>query len=121
MTADPRATTAAAQYALLAALTAGGQAPPGFDETRIRTQAHALLTKRQRVARAHHTWLADALGPGYTAAFTAYARAHPLPAGRTGHADAEAFETYLRDRGELPARPRGRFRRRAGTPRRRGR
>ncbi|TDU06018.1 hypothetical protein EDD99_4561 [Streptomyces sp. 846.5] len=102
--ADPRAALAAAQAALLSALVAGADAPPGFDADRLRVQSHALLAKRTRQAAAHHGWLTQALpAADYRAHFTAYAAAHPLRAGSGGsHADATAFEGYLRERGLLP-------------------
>jgi hypothetical protein len=106
--ADPRAALAAAQHALLAALVTAADPPPGFDPDRIRLQARALIAKRARTAAAHRPWLADALGPDYAAAFTRYARARPLPA-EGGHADALAFEVFLRDGGELPKPPRTPF------------
>lgn len=116
MSADPRTALAAAQQALVAALVADAAAPPGFDDDRIRIQARALLMKRARTAAAHHPWLAAALGPDYLPAFTAYARTRPPPASSGNHADAAAFESHLRARGELPRSPRGallsRFRRR---------
>jgi hypothetical protein len=104
--ADPRAELAAAQRELLAALVAQAPPPAGFDAGRLAVQAEALLAKRARSAAAHHRWLADALGTGYPAAFTPYARSRPLPAGSGSRADAAAFETYLRDREALPRRPR---------------
>jgi hypothetical protein len=102
---DSRTALAAAQQALLAALVTEADPPAGFDPARIRLQTRALIAKRARTAVLHHPWLADALGPDYSAAFTRYARGHPLPAGG-GHADAAAFEAFLRDGGELPAPPR---------------
>jgi hypothetical protein len=105
MPADPRAALAAAQRELLAALVAGAQAPPGFDAGQVRLQAGALLDKRARGVSSHHPWLVEALGVDYLPRFTEYARGHPRPAGSSGHADALAFEAFLRDRGELP-RPR---------------
>jgi hypothetical protein len=116
MSADPRADLAAAQRTLLAALVAGAPPPPGFDAVRIAVQARALLAKRARTARHHHPWLSAALGPDYLPRFTAYARTRPKPAGSGSHADALAFEAFLRDRGALPRPPRSRrlraFRRR---------
>lgn len=105
---DPRDALAAMQHELLAALVAGADAPPGFAPGRIRVQARALLDKRARAAAAHHPWLADALGADYSSRFADYARDRPKPAGSGGHADALAFEEFLRGRGELPRRP-GRF------------
>ncbi|MEY9837186.1 hypothetical protein ABH941_002407 [Streptacidiphilus sp. EB103A] len=102
--ADPRAALAVAQAALLSALVAGADTPSGFDAYRLRVQSHALLAKRTRQAAAHHGWLTQALpAADYRTHFTAYAAAHPLRAGRAGsHADATAFEGYLRERGLLP-------------------
>lgn len=110
--ADARARLAAGQQALLAALVAGGTAPDGFDPERLRVQARSLTLKRTRVAAAHHPWLAEALGADHAVLFARYAHTHPLTAGRSGHADAAAFEAYLRDTGVMPKRPRGLFRRR---------
>ncbi|HEY5836351.1 hypothetical protein [Streptomyces sp.] len=107
--ADPRVRLAAAQHALLAALVEEAEAPAGFDGERVRVQARALLAKRAGVAAAHHAWLAEALGQEYLAAFTRYARDRPLVAGSGGHADALAFEEFLRRRGELPKPPRRPF------------
>lgn len=103
--AEPRAALAAAQHALLAALVAGAQPPPGFDAGQLRLQARALLAKRARTASAHHPWLAEALGADYLPGFSRYALSRPKPAGVSGHGDASAFETYLRERGELPKQP----------------
>ncbi len=106
MPADPRAALANAQRDLLAALVAEAPVPPGFDTARIRLQARALLAKRARTAAAHHPWLAEELGPDYLPRFTHFAGGRPRPAGSGGHADARAFEEFLRGRGELPGPPR---------------
>lgn len=105
--AEPRAALAAAQAALVSALVAGTEPPPGFDRDRLRVQSRALLAKRSRQAAAHHEWLALALGPAdYRTLFAAYAAEHPLHVDAGGsHADATAFERHLRRHGLLP-RPR---------------
>jgi hypothetical protein len=100
--AEGRASLAAQQAALVEALLAGGEAPAGFDEERLRVAGSALARKRaQAVARA---WpgLASGLGTRFAERFAAYALTSPLPRHGGPCADGRAFARWLAARGELP-------------------
>jgi len=97
--AAARRRLAGAQSTLLAALLAGAAPPEGFDPTRIRIQADALLAKRRDLVAKVRPDLADAAGADFPARFIAYARTHPRPAGGP-HADADAFARTLGSAGQ---------------------
>uniref|UniRef100_A0AAU3GNH9 DUF692 domain-containing protein n=1 Tax=Streptomyces sp. NBC_01401 TaxID=2903854 RepID=A0AAU3GNH9_9ACTN len=79
--AGGRDRTAVAQTALLSSLVAGTPAPDGFDPRRLGAQRRALAAKRAEVVAKVAPELPGILGDGYRAAFLAYARNRPLPAG----------------------------------------
>ncbi|RZS43624.1 hypothetical protein EV193_102605 [Herbihabitans rhizosphaerae] len=93
------------QAALLRALLAGGEVPPGFDAERLRVEADALLAKRRRVVAMLRPDLPEALGARYRELFDTYGRAHPRHVGTGMRADANAFADWLRERGEISAPP----------------
>jgi hypothetical protein len=97
--AAARRRLARAQSTLLAALLAGAPPPDGFDPTRIRIQADALLAKRRDLVAKLRPDLADAAGADFPARFIAYARTHPRPAGGP-YADAAAFARTLGSAGQ---------------------
>lgn len=96
-----RQALAGAQAALVAALVAGGQVPPGFDRERLRVQETSLIAKRRRTVARLHPDLVVALGDAFAAEFHAYARGRPKPPGGS-HADAHDFAAHLRAAGRLP-------------------
>ncbi|MFC3818899.1 hypothetical protein [Planomonospora venezuelensis] len=98
---DPRAELARAQAGLLAALVAGGEAPPGFDGERLRIQENSLIAKRRGTVARLRPDLVRALGDGFAAEFAAYARGRPKPAGGS-RADARDFAEALGAAGRLP-------------------
>ncbi|MFI0407158.1 hypothetical protein [Actinomadura sp. 3N508] len=68
---------AAAQEALIRAMTAGGAMPEGFDAEAVRAAAHGILLKRAgEVARAWPA-LAGSYGASWTKAFAAWAAERP--------------------------------------------
>ncbi|MGV9596245.1 hypothetical protein ACWDR1_06210 [Streptosporangium sandarakinum] len=96
---DLRAELARAQAELLAALVAGGEPPPGFDEGRLRIQAASLVSKRRGVVARIRPDLVALLGAaGFAAEFDAYARNRPKPPGGS-RADARDFAERLRAAG----------------------
>jgi len=109
--AGARARLAAAQAELAAALLAGGPAPAGFDERRVRIEARALRNKRRRVTELVRPDLASGLGERYAPLFAAWAPAHPRLVGVSARADADAFGAWLVEHGHLPPPPRRRWRR----------
>lgn len=100
---EARDRLAAAQVALVAALLAGEDAPPGFDRRRLRVEARSLLNKRRRVTELLRPDLAGALGDRYAPLFDEWAPAHPRRVGVTAHADADAFGEWLVEHGHRPA------------------
>lgn len=99
---EGRPSLATQQAALVAALLAGGEAPPGFDAEQLRAAGASLARKRtQAVARA---WpgLARGLGHRFAERFVAYARTTPLPRHGGPLADGRLFARWLAARGELP-------------------
>ncbi|MEU5881698.1 hypothetical protein [Spirillospora sp. NPDC047279] len=75
MSLDPA--LAAAQEALVRAMTAGGEVPPGFDGDAVRAAARGILRKRAgEVARA---WpmLAASYGPAWADTFAGWAAERP--------------------------------------------
>lgn len=91
------------QAALLRAVLAGEEAPPGFDAGRVAVQAGALLSKRRRITAAIRPDLADALGEKFGGLFTDYALAHPRRDGSRAREDADDFGQWLVERGHLAA------------------
>lgn len=68
---------AAAQEALVRAMTSGGPMPEGFDAEAVRAAAHGILLKRAgEVARAWPA-LAASYGTSWKAAFAAWAAGRP--------------------------------------------
>lgn len=65
------------QAALVAALVSGAQTPSGFDETRVRAAAFALV--RKRAAEVTKAWpmLRASLGPQWGPEFAAWAAGRP--------------------------------------------
>ncbi|MBL1073059.1 hypothetical protein JK358_01490 [Nocardia sp. 2] len=76
------------QAALVRALVAGGEIPPGFDRADITATVKALLHKRAEEVAARYPLLAHECGPGFAAKYTAWAHARPKI---STAADAEAF------------------------------
>lgn len=89
------------QAALLRAVLAGGEPPPGFDRRMLAVEAHALLSKRRRVNAILDPETAAELGERYRELFDEWASAHPRQAGTRGRADAAAFRAWA-----LPAKRR---------------
>jgi hypothetical protein len=106
VTEPARADLAARQAALLAALTADGPCPEGFDPARLRAQAEALRAKRRRVVAALRPDLPPLLGERFGALFEEYARARPRRTGTGARDDAAAFAGWLAERDEVTARRR---------------
>lgn len=87
-----REALAARQRALLLALVAGADVPPGFDPARVGIQADALVAKRRSVVAVLVPELA--LADDFHERFAAYAACHPKP--ETGsHRDAAAYAHWL--------------------------
>ncbi|MGW0561766.1 DUF692 domain-containing protein [Streptomyces sp. NPDC003016] len=91
--APTRTHVALAQAALLSALVAGAPAPAGFDAARLRVQSRALAGKRADVVAKVAPELPEILGPGYRAAFLAYAASRPMSSGY--RRDALDFAEHL--------------------------
>ncbi|MGI5415666.1 hypothetical protein [Actinomadura luteofluorescens] len=86
---------AAAQEALVRAMTAGGPMPEGFDAGAVRAAAHGILLKRAgEVARAWPA-LAESYGTSWKAAFAAWAAERPT---RGSLRDGWDFARENRDR-----------------------
>ncbi|SNR67286.1 hypothetical protein [Actinomadura mexicana] len=86
---------AAAQEALVRAMTAGGPMPEGFDAEAVRAAAHGILLKRAgEVARAWPV-LAASYGTSWKAAFAAWAAERPA---RGSFRDGWDFARDDRDR-----------------------
>ncbi|MEV0664334.1 hypothetical protein ACIBI3_14265 [Actinomadura luteofluorescens] len=86
---------AAAQEALVRAMTAGGPMPEGFDAEAVRAAAHGILLKRAgEVARAWPA-LAGSFGTSWKAAFAAWAAERPT---RGSFRDGWDFARENRDR-----------------------
>ncbi|GIH91530.1 hypothetical protein ACFFMN_30245 [Planobispora siamensis] len=107
---DARAELARAQAELLAALVAGGRAPEGFDEERLRIQTSSLIAKRRGVVARLRPDLLRALGGDFAAEFAAYADGRPKPSGGS-RADARDFAEALRAAGRIAGEPAPRARR----------
>jgi hypothetical protein len=102
MSAEARARLAAAQADLVAALVAGGAAPPGFDRRRLEAAVASLAAKRSRAAARAWPGLAGALGDRFAARFAAFAVAVPQPRHGGPLADGRAFARWLAEAGTLP-------------------
>ncbi|GGP90958.1 hypothetical protein BKA00_000611 [Actinomadura coerulea] len=86
---------AAAQEALVRAMTAGGPMPEGFDAEAVRAAAHGILLKRAgEVARAWPA-LAASYGTSWKAVFAAWAAERPT---RGSFRDGWDFARGNRDR-----------------------
>ena len=101
---EARAALARAQSGLLAALVAGGETPPGFDEKRLRIQEFSLISKRRGTVARLRPDLVALLGGDFAGEFEAYARGRPKPPGGS-RADARDFAGRLEATGRLPGRP----------------
>lgn len=98
--ASARRQVADAQRALVAALTADGEAPPGFNEAGVARAARSLRAKRR--AAVAKTWpgLTSELGAAFARAFEEFAIANPV--GDDGPvADGRRFAEHLQRRREL--------------------
>ncbi len=94
---------AAAQHALLAALTAGAPDPAGFDPDRLRVQRQVLAAKRAGVIATIEPGIPAALGGDYRRLALAHARSRPLTGGYRD--DAVAFVRDLLAGDALDAAP----------------
>ena len=98
--ADARQGMAVAQRDLVNALTAGGTAPPGFDEEAVARAARSLRAKRRTAVAKTWPRLTAELGPSFAAAFADFAASHPI--GDDGPvADGRRFAEHLLRRGAL--------------------
>lgn len=111
MTDEARDRLADTQAALVHALVGGGEAPPGFDASRIARHAAALRSKRRRVIARLRPDVEIALGDDFGVRFDVWARAHPQLTGHSAGADADEFAAWLVAAGHLP-RPARRLRKR---------
>ncbi|MEW2358957.1 hypothetical protein [Spirillospora sp. NPDC029432] len=68
---------AAAQEALVRAMTAGGPMPAGFDAAAVRAAAHGILLKRAGEVERAWPGLAASYGTGWRGAFSEWARERP--------------------------------------------
>ncbi|WP_225993811.1 hypothetical protein [Actinomadura rudentiformis] len=113
---------AAAQEALVRAMTAGGPLPPGFDEAGVQVAARAILRKRAgEVARAWPAlaasygrdwpetfarWAAERPTNGSIRDAWDFARAHKESLDRNAALELALTETRFHYDGESPPRPR---------------
>ncbi|RLK61644.1 hypothetical protein [Actinokineospora cianjurensis] len=97
-----REDVAAAQGALLRAVLAGADVPPGFDAEVVRVEAAALLGKRRRIVRDIDPETAGALGERFAELFADYARGNPRRSGSRFREDAAAFAEWAVEHGHLP-------------------
>src|SRR4051812_44039586 len=88
---EERARLAAAQTRLVEALVGQGEAPPGFDATRLELASRSLLNKRLRETARAWPAVARCLGDRYPERFTDHARRTPPPAEGGALADGWAF------------------------------
>jgi hypothetical protein len=102
LSARARAELAAQQAALVTALVARGEPPPGFEAEHLRAAAAALAKKRARTTARAWPGLARALGRDFGRLFANYAGAAPLPRDGGPLADGRGFARWLAARGELP-------------------
>ncbi|BCL12773.1 hypothetical protein [Micromonospora sagamiensis] len=87
------------QAALVAALVAGADAPPGFDTHRLDAARTALLRKRAGEVGRHWPLLAAGLGRAWPATFLGWAAGRPT---RGGLRDGWDLARTLRADGTLP-------------------
>lgn len=87
------------QGALVAALTAGGPVPRGFDARRVEVARVALVNKRRGEVARHWPDLAASLGPRWRDVWAAWAATRPT---RGSLRDGWDLARYLEDAGELP-------------------
>jgi hypothetical protein len=92
----------AQQAALVAALTACGELPSGFDVRRLQVAAASLTLKRARSVARVWRELALALGPRYRELFAQFSRSSPLLREGGPLADGRSFARWLDSRGDLP-------------------
>lgn len=96
--ADERAELSRRQTELVRALVVGGPIPTGFDATRVRVAAEALLRKRAGEVAWRMPQIRARLGDRFTDLFVEWARGRP----RLGSAvEAEQFMAHLVERGEI--------------------
>jgi hypothetical protein len=100
--ADKHERLAVDQAALVAALTARGEPPPGFDAARLQAAADSLAKKRARAAARAWPGLAESFGPSYQAIFLEFAAQVTLPRDGGPLADARAFVRYRESRNDVP-------------------
>lgn len=96
----PGGELAARQAALVAALVAGGDPPPGFDTRRLAATRSALLRKRAGEVARQWPLLAAGLGDQWPAAFVRWADGRPT---RGALRDGWDFARTLRADGALPS------------------
>ena len=97
-----RASLAASQASLVAALGGHADVPPGFDPVRVELAARTLLAKRRKGVAAAWPRLAESLGERFAERFSAFAAATtPHPNGPA--ADGVAFAEWLDGQRLLPA------------------
>ncbi|MFC9996522.1 hypothetical protein [Nocardia sp. NPDC127526] len=92
MSDSPASSLAQQQEALVRALVAGAEVPPGFDTADIAATAHALLHKRAGEVARRFPLLAHRCGPDFTARYVDWARTRPKI---TTADDAAAFAAHL--------------------------
>lgn len=92
------------QAALVRALVAGAEPPPGFDADALSATSHALLHKRADEVSRRFPLLSHACGADFTARYMEWARTRPKI---STAADAAAFAQYL---GVPPPRAESRWR-----------
>jgi hypothetical protein len=90
---------AARQAALVAALVAGADPPPGFDPRRLGAAREALLRKRAGDVARHWPLLAAGLGDAWPATFVGWATTRPT---QGGSRDGWDLARELRAEGRLP-------------------
>ncbi|MFI6296148.1 hypothetical protein ACIBEJ_31455 [Nonomuraea sp. NPDC050790] len=123
--AEDRRRLEEAQERVVAALVAGAPVPEGFDADRFRVQAASLVAKRRSVVARLRPDAARAAGADLRAEFAAYTAARATPP-KGYREDADAFATWLEERGRLPKgsgrlEERGRLRKGSGRLEERGR
>jgi hypothetical protein len=87
------------QAALVAALVASGELPPGFDAARVSAARRALLVKRASEVATVWPLLAACFGPDWSSRFATWAHTRPP---RDPLRDGWDFARALADAGELP-------------------
>ena len=101
MPADARASLAADQARLVAALAGRGDVPDGFDAARVNLAATTLIAKRRKCVARVRPLLADSLGDRFVETFAAFAATQPPHAGGPA-VDGQAFAEWLDRQGLLP-------------------